>query len=334
MNPPSIEPALEQGLHDVSEKIYHGDPCPLPSLSCSLAKTLIDESCLHGYQQHPRLGGGEGGKESTPEMIFGTIVHRLILGKGAEVEIGPWKDWRTDDAKDFRKAVQDRGHTPTLKHTYDRAVLAAAEAMKEFDRLGYGDFIRRAQKEISGICFKDGIWMRSRYDLLDHNEESHQVMIGDLKVSARANPQTVENQIGEQNYDMAGIFYPEVMETIFPDLAGRISYMLFFIENEWPFSVVPVEFSGETRELGKMKFKRAKYLWTRCMETGRWPRYTDKPIIVFPKPWNITREAEAIVPDFGKSAAQAAAVLQAAPVTAESPVTKPAVAPDAELPFA
>ena len=37
------------GLHDLTHDQYHGDPCPEPSLSASIAKILLDRLVTRGF---------------------------------------------------------------------------------------------------------------------------------------------------------------------------------------------------------------------------------------------------------------------------------------------
>ena len=56
ITPPRVTPPLGVGFWpNLRDDLYYGDPCEAPSLSCSLAKTLISESCLHGFYQHQHL---------------------------------------------------------------------------------------------------------------------------------------------------------------------------------------------------------------------------------------------------------------------------------------
>ena len=45
------------GIYEIPATEYHADPCPEPSLSASVARTLIDRSPLHAWMKHPKLGG-------------------------------------------------------------------------------------------------------------------------------------------------------------------------------------------------------------------------------------------------------------------------------------
>ena len=76
---------LSPGLHHaIPAKDYHADCCPVPSLSSSIARKLINESPAHAYLAHPKLG--KGPNESTNSLSLGSLVHSLM-------DDNPEKDW-------------------------------------------------------------------------------------------------------------------------------------------------------------------------------------------------------------------------------------------------
>ena len=76
---------MDPGVYyDLPEHEYHSDPCDSPSLSASIAQTIVLESPAHAWLQHPRFGGKQ--IEPTKEMDRGTLVHALLLGKGRAIE--------------------------------------------------------------------------------------------------------------------------------------------------------------------------------------------------------------------------------------------------------
>jgi len=82
-----VSPFLE-----INEAGYHADPCEAPSFSASLGKVILDQSPLHAYLAHPRLGGAV--REPSSAMEFGTLVHKLILGEGASVVSVNADNWK------------------------------------------------------------------------------------------------------------------------------------------------------------------------------------------------------------------------------------------------
>jgi hypothetical protein len=303
--PPSITPALGVGLHDISDELYHADPAEAPSLSASLSKTLIGKSCRHAYYEHPRLGGQlVPRKAPTPDMEFGTLIHALLLAGGKGLAIGKFPTWQSNEAKAFRIAARNSKMLPVLEKTLDEAKEICAAFHEELARLNLDKLFAAARKEVTGI-WKDkgnGLWMRSKYDGLVIDEVAEHATIFDIKVSEKANPASVGGQMGAMNYDMGERFYREGITTIFPQLAGRVNYLFLFIDPEFPFDLVPVEPDGEMQVVGDMKFARAKKLWSLCRSTGEWPGYVSGTFRASPKPWDITREAEAVLPEFGANA--------------------------------
>lgn len=111
---------LEPGMHfDVSERVYHGDPCPQPSLSASSGKALVNRSARAFQWKHPRLRPAHlpPVEESySDQAVFGTVVHKLVLGRGKQVVEVDAKDWKTNAAKVERADITAAGkvqYTPT-----------------------------------------------------------------------------------------------------------------------------------------------------------------------------------------------------------------------------
>src|SRR5262245_35492153 len=99
---------------NVDDTAYYNDPCERPSLTQSIAKTLITKSPLHAWTEHPRLGGVR--REPTREMDDGKILDALLLSGGDGLEIIEAPDFRTKDARARRDAAKAAGKTPILKH--------------------------------------------------------------------------------------------------------------------------------------------------------------------------------------------------------------------------
>src|SRR5688572_24266058 len=74
---PKHEPRAR--LLDITPADYHLDPCVTPSLSSSIAHTLVTKSPLHAWTEHPRFGALRS--ESSKAQDEGSIIHKLLLGK-------------------------------------------------------------------------------------------------------------------------------------------------------------------------------------------------------------------------------------------------------------
>lgn len=245
---------------------YHGDPCEVPSLSASIGTLLVDRSPKHAWQAHPRFGSTP--KVATPSMDRGTLIHRLVLGAGAEIAIVDAPDYRTNAAKADRDAARKEGKIPVLAEAYSDAI-AVAEVLKvrlaEFDVRFTGD------SEVPIAWEQDTphgrIWCRG---LLDHVEGA---LISDLKTCRSAHPRSCARHVVEYGYDVQRAAYVEGLEAVHPELRGRVEFVFLFCETDPPYAVSPVRLDGVLREYGERRWARAKELWARSLHTNDWPAY-------------------------------------------------------------
>jgi hypothetical protein len=87
---------------------YHADPCVSPSLSQSIAHTLVTLSPRHAWLEHPRLGGQK--RKATKAMDEGSILHRLLLGEGVDVGVIHEDDYKTKAARELRDQILTGRH--------------------------------------------------------------------------------------------------------------------------------------------------------------------------------------------------------------------------------
>ncbi|MEB0161086.1 hypothetical protein, partial [Pseudomonas sp. AH2 (2023)] len=81
---------------------YHADPCPQPSLSASSGKVLINRSPRAFQWMHPRLRPAHlplPEDKWSDQAVFGTVVHKLVLGRGKDVVEVDADAWRTNASK-------------------------------------------------------------------------------------------------------------------------------------------------------------------------------------------------------------------------------------------
>lgn len=281
---------MNAGLYyDIPESVYHGDPCDKPSLSRGLAGTLITKSPLHAKLEHPRLSKVEP-IDPTAAMDFGSLGHKLLLGKGADVQVGEWADWKTNAAKDFRSAARAAGAIPVLQHVYERALALEEGARAEFVRLGIAESFAVGKSEVVALWQEEDFWLRAMYDRLVMSPDS--AIIYDLKITESAHPDACKRQIVNMGYDLQEAHYPRGLTKLLPALAGRTKFVFLFVENSAPFSVTPVELNGEWKKLAQMKWERAFALWKKCLTANQWPPYASQIVRVEPPAWMMAQELQ------------------------------------------
>lgn len=274
---------------DVTEAQYHADPCAVPSLNQSTAHVLITKSPLHAYAQHPRLGAAP--REMTTPQIEGTVIHALLLGKGASgIEVLNFDNYRTKVAQVVRDEVIAQGRTPVLVRKYDEIVTAAE--------------IIRARLAEQGCVFEGGIpeiaieWTeetdegpvlcRGRLDYLILGERRAKII--DPKKITSADPITCARHADDYGHHIQAAAYTSAVEKLRPDLEGRVDFEFAFHELEAPHAALPRSPGPTSRWVGERQWQRACLIWKRCMNTGVWPSYPIEPLDV--TPWTDKREQE------------------------------------------
>src|SRR5690349_3320020 len=102
---------------DVPESEYHADAFGAElRLSVSIAQDLVLESAAHAYLHHPRLGGES--RVPTKEMDRGSLIHKLLLGKGADVAVVECEAWTKKKDKAARDEHRNAGRLPITRKLY------------------------------------------------------------------------------------------------------------------------------------------------------------------------------------------------------------------------
>lgn len=276
---------------DVSEDDYHRDPCEVPSLNQTIAHTLITESPLHAWTQHPRLGGMqlEREEEDTAALRAGKVIHKLLLGKGAEVAIIQADDFRKKFAQEAKKQALDSGCVPMLEHVYDE-IVASVETIK--GNLAAIGIEFNGESEVAIEWHEEGehgpVVCRGRMDHVNFDGG----LILDVKKIRSAHPDTCGKHVVEYGYDIQDAAYTSAVTKLRPELEGRIQMLFLFAEIEPPYAIYPGPLDGELRELGRQRWERAYRQWEQCLRTNRWPAYTEHISPIHAPGWAVSRWME------------------------------------------
>lgn len=293
-----VKPPKLSGFRSMAEREYHRDPAPAPSFSASLGKVILDQSPAHAYLAHPRLGGSV--REPTSAMEFGTLVHKLILGEGASVVSVNADSWKTSAAKQQRDEARAAGKLAVLASTLDEAAKIHEAFRKQYPADQAALFNRGDSERVLIVeqpNHKSGdpaarVFARGMLDRVLIEARDNTGFIWDIKTCADASPEAIERTIYERHYDMQMMCYEWLLGIVRPELSGRITTQLIFIESAEPYSVVPVELDSMFRQIGRSKLGRAWDSWCQCCATGIWPSYTDKVITLGPPTWAASRELD------------------------------------------
>lgn len=273
----------EPGLYlDVAEDDYHRDPCPAPSLSSSIARVLIEQSPRHAWARHPRLGGAHE-DEPTRQREIGSAVHKLLLGRGAEVSVIDAGDYKTGAAKEARAKCYAENGIPLLRAdlpTVERMAEAAKDQLLAYPELrplvdGEGD------SEAVAVWREGDVWCRGLIDWLHPDK----LIRADLKTtSASAHPQAVSSRLYGTGAEVQDRFYHRGLRAL-----GRYMRRSLFImlESEPPYALSVVELDDQAKDLGDEKVTLAVEMWARCLREDSWPGYVQRVAVAECPPWHV-----------------------------------------------
>jgi len=261
------EQTLGVGLHyGVSATAYHADPCETPSLSSTLARTLLDKSPAHAALEHPKLGANK--RESTAAMSKGTLVHAILAGSD-EIEVGNFKDFRKDDAQEWRDAVEASGRIAVLPPAYEEGMrIAGAVRARAAIGIDHTPFGTEAKNEVTAIWKEKGCFCRARFDVLEVGDYAN---IWDFKSCADVSDRGIERSIVKYGYHIQAAFYIRGLENIMPKYRGRTSFIFVFFETTPPYAVRRVTLQPSWLMAASAKVNEAINLWAHCIETNNFP---------------------------------------------------------------
>lgn len=111
---------------DMPPDEYYGDPCPPPpsgkggSITQSGAKELLARSPAHVWQYHPR-NPARIRRPAETKFDLGNVAHALLLGRGRDITVLDYDDWRSKEARAAREHALAAGKIVVLPSLYAQA---------------------------------------------------------------------------------------------------------------------------------------------------------------------------------------------------------------------
>ncbi len=252
-----------------------------PRLHQSTANTLLRFDPLQAWYEHPDLGGED--RESTSAMERGSLIHGLLLGGGAFVEIDA-ADFRTKAAKAARDEARAKGLLPVIKSKLDGHRDTAEACRKALQAAGISLEFYKKEHNILWTS-AEGIECESTLDAFDN------CSIVDVKVG-NAHPDKFARHVYDMGYDVQAAAYIEALDETEPERAGRRQYIWAVVEPDAPHRCLVRPIGAAYLEMGQARWKRAKSIWQKCLSENRWPDYTEGTLAIDPPHYILRREEE------------------------------------------
>jgi len=217
-------------------------------------------------------------------MDLGTLAHKLMLGKGAEVQVIDAKDWRTKSAQTERDAARLAGRIPILAKDAEAAP-AIADSWKR-NLLEHHGIVIPELTEVTLLWDYIGTQCRCRVDAIDVENS----IIYDLKRTTIAhNSRKIEAHFDSFNYAIQSSAYIQAAEANYGHV-GKWRFIFIALEPDEPYCATPIEGDESFLQLGRMRWDRAASEWAKCLAREKWP--PPSAINIAARPYSLTNEAE------------------------------------------
>lgn len=260
---------------DMASADYFADPCPAPSLTQSISKTLIKASPAHAWIEHPRLN--PDWTPSDPKKYdIGNIAHALLLGRGKQLlVIDGFDDWRKKEAQERRAHAADAGKLGVLESDYETGTQMAKAARQQLAERGFAADWEFGDAEIV-IAWREGdLWFRAMIDWLP----PECLRVWDLKTtSASASPYGLDRKAVDDGWDVQAAMHERGLNVLDPDGAGRREHMFVCQESSPPYALTVVRLPESYLTMGRKKLAHAVAQWSEAMATGVWPAYSTETL--------------------------------------------------------
>ena len=274
------------GIYELSAEEYHADPCPTPSLSSSIARTLLASSPHHAWWEHPRFNPGRV-REEDEKFDLGTAAHAYILQGESRFVIIDAPDWRTKDARAERDAARAEGRLPILSHRWQDVLGMAEAAARQLDNYEDSPQPFTNGKAEETLVWREGdIWCRARLDWLHADHRT----VDDLKTtSASANPEAWSRTLFGAGADIQAAFYLRGVRAVF-GIEGVFRFVV--VENYAPYALSVIGLGPDALLLGEKKVLYAIEQWAWCLKSNRWPGYPTRTCWASLPAWEEARWVE------------------------------------------
>lgn len=274
---------LAPGFHvGVPAAIYHSDPAEKPSLSSSLARTLLNDSPAIAFREHPKLGGVR--REATSAMDTGSLAHAILADNlDDSVEVGTYENFRSKAAQAWRDSVVASGKLAALESDLDEARKIAASVHKNVCNGGITNdpFAPNANavNEAVAIWAEGETLCRAMFDriVFDGNGGAD---IWDWKVTADISPRAIERSVIKFGYHIQEAFYRTGL--IATGKAKHVSFCYVFVLSSAPYTVRRVCLSLDFVAVGKREVAKALRIWRECLHANQWPDGSEETLHIEP----------------------------------------------------
>ena len=250
----------EEAVTKKTGATMQNDYFSLEALSASGAKELLRSPAHYRYWK-------DNPKEPTAAMVFGTLVHALILEPhrniGDVVSIKQL-NWTTKEGKAEREELQKLGLPIVSQQDADRA-LRVRDAVLDHEQ---------AKELLAGTtCEKNYQWTgyTSKVACKAGVDAVGPAGIIDIKTTIDASPEGFARRIRALNYHLQAAHYIDGVSHVDGVMH---SFTFIAVETAPPYAVACYQLDRNALSAGHATMDRIASVYARCLATGEWPAYS------------------------------------------------------------
>lgn len=252
----------EPGVYDMTSAEYHADPVEGGSLTSTGARMILRSPAHYRYWL-------DNPKKPTDEMLFGSAVHTLVLGRGEKIKILDFKDYKSGAAQAAKAEAIAIGEIPILPH---KLIIAERMAEVVHNHPTAGPLLTGGKPEQVLIWRSHGIWRRAMIDYLKPGGGI------DYKSTTSCELHKLSTTINDYKYHQQQPWYTDGIRAVTNCLNPDFKFI--FQEKEEPYAVRVVELHIEDVMQGEEDNIRAMAIYRECRALDEWPSYPEHPAVV------------------------------------------------------
>lgn len=268
---------IELGVHiDMPSNKYHA---ARDFYSSSDLKFIAKSSPYHFKTMRDT---GIGAVKQSEDMIFGSMVHCLLLTPGlfdSEFYVCPTVDRRTKAGKEIYDGAMSMAGVRTVVNSelYDRARDCVERVQQNKQAM---ELLISCTNESSYFwkCAYSGLDFRARVDAV-----SADYMI-EVKTSRSASPSAFERQAYNMFYDISAAHYLEGINAVSGTRPSRVYFIV--IENEFPYVSQVYLATDSFLEMGHARWLETVNKLSDARSSDKWPGYGEWVLELSCPKWN------------------------------------------------
>jgi hypothetical protein len=199
-----------------------------------------------------------------------------VLGRGKEIEVIDFADWRTKAAKEAREDRRRRGQDRGAAHQFDQSADMATAARKQLDRHEDRDAFTAGAAEVMIAWQEDGIWFRALIDWLHDDLRT----VDDFKTTGMSMaPHVIGMRAEAAGWHVQAAFIERGLDILDPAGAGRRRYRFIAQETDKPHALTVMHMNEHWLTMGRKQVDAGVALWRRSLAADRWPGYPARAVV-------------------------------------------------------